>query len=137
MKKILQIFSIIALFASCNKNETILQSAVDQANKLCPMTVDEITTLEYVKYYPGDTILTYDYVINEEKCPITLISANLETLGETMKSNLNSPATKILTDACSNAGVLIKFSYRGDQSKESCAVVYDPKTGKTEYEPIE
>lgn len=130
MKKVFFFFVILFITASCsNKSESVISEGVVQANNLCPIQVDYLTTLDKVTY-SGKT-LSYYYSIEEEQCPMDVLDASLDALAENAVATMKLNASKELIDACKDVNAKIMFIYKGNQTGNSVSIEYNPTTDKT------
>lgn len=135
MKKIIFLFATILLLStSCTrqKYQAALLATMNEINKECPMYIDEVTTCSGTDYSIGSPYFTYNYTIDEDVCPMSLIVYAIDEIAQNVKSSIVSITTEDFLEACIKADVMIRFQYTGNTSGEWCSVIYNPTTEETE-----
>ena len=112
----------------CNMVDSALEKQAESANKMCPMQVDEITTLERVEYvnkvfsyyYVLEPSETADYIMNEISDDV-LKSSILTSFREKGTSELRE-----FKDLCESAECVIVFHYKlEDKQKDITISAYE------------
>lgn len=132
MKKVLLLLVVAIAAISCNRSESVLYATRVQIENQCPMVVDEITTLKNVSYNINDQFFIYNYTIDESKCPMSVIKDQIDQIAENIKSTISNPLNKEFLEACINANVSIMYKYNGNESGETCLIIYYPKSKEME-----
>lgn len=117
MKKIiLGACAVLFALASCQQaKQKVFELASDQVNKECPMTIDEMTTLDSTNYVGEGNVFTYFYTLSgaaDDSAIVEQMKAELEkTLPETIK---NTEDMKVYRES----DVTIKYVYLSQKTKQ-------------------
>ncbi|WP_455590406.1 hypothetical protein [Bacteroides sp.] len=115
MKKIiLGACAVLFALTSCQQaKQKVFELASEQVNKECPMTIDEMTTLDSTSYAGEGNMFTYFYTLSgvaDDSAIVEQMKAELEkTLPETIK---NTEDMKIYRES----DVTIKYVYLSKKS---------------------
>lgn len=144
MKKVFFILSLVMLvLASCDKNKSantavsdkdaILVQSAQQAQNLCPMEVDYVTTLTGVNYNPNTRRFTYEYEIDESQVEMSVLSQSAEVLGQSIVASLeNNELSKLILNPLAEVNGLMYYVYKGSKSGDSFTIVVNPKDNSYE-----
>lgn len=117
MKKIiLGACAVLFALASCQQaKQKVFELASEQVNKECPMTIDEMTTLDSTNYAGEGNMFTYFYTLSgaaDDSTIVEQMKAELEkTLPETIK---NTEDMKVYRES----NVTIKYVYLSQKNKQ-------------------
>lgn len=117
MKKIiLGACAVLFALASCQQaKQKVFELASDQVNKECPMTIDEMTTLDSTNYVGEGNVFTYFYTLSgaaDDSAIVEQMKAELEkTLPETIKNTENMKVYR-------ESDVTIKYVYLSQKTKQ-------------------
>lgn len=117
MKKIiLGACAVFFALASCQQaKQKVFELASDQVNKECPMTIDEMTTLDSTNYVGEGNVFTYFYTLSgaaDDSAIVEQMKAELEkTLPETIKNTENMKVYR-------ESDVTIKYVYLSQKTKQ-------------------
>ena len=134
MKKILLLVVAMLCFATSFAQSSVLLETKRTINADCPMKLDEMTTISSVQYQAGDSYFYYNYTIDEEYCPITLLKSSQQVMDALVESTVamidSIPDSELFLDACIKARADLVFRFTGDKSRETLSIIYYPKTKK-------
>lgn len=134
MKKILLLAVAMLGFATAFAQSSVLLETKRTINADCPMKLDEMTTISSVQYQAGDSYFYYNYTIDEEYCPITLLKSSQQVLDALVESTVamidSIPDSELFLDACIKAHADLVFRFTGNKSRETLSIIYYPKTKK-------
>lgn len=111
--KIMALVLFVSLMGCDASSDQFLNLSAEQANKLCPMKVDDYTTLQQVTY--GNGIFVYNYRLSPSVVSDALMNevsdATLkENILNTLKNNNSSDVVKF-KEVCKKRGCKIIYHY--------------------------
>lgn len=92
MKKIILVVSLVLLgLTSCQQvKQKVFEIASQEANKQCPMTIDETTRLDSTSYTGGNNTFTYYYTLTGAADDPQIAEATQKQLTENLPGIINS-----------------------------------------------
>lgn len=136
MKKISNLLTLLiiavlgVLTTACDKNDVVIEAFRSQVQKMCPISVDEVTTLTSVDFDKEEGAFVYNYTIDDAKCPIDELAKHLKTYGANLKAALQAPDAKPFLDACVERDIKVVYQYTGKGTGQKCWVSYNPSNDK-------
>lgn len=118
MKKNTKFWMVIAVFifllSSCDKQKKELKEQVDKFNKACPISLDDIMTLNSIMF--DENVVEMKITANENVTPISALNNHKEEVKEIMTMSLSKETSKVLVDKIIDAGANIRLVIVGGQS---------------------
>lgn len=118
MKKNTEFWMVIAVFilllSSCDKQKKELKEQVDKFNKTCPISLDDIMTLNSIMF--DENVVEMKITANENVTSISALNNHKEEVKEIMTMSLSKETSKVLVDKIIDAGANIRLVIVGGQS---------------------
>lgn len=118
MKKKTEFWMVIAVFilllSSCDKQKKELKEQVDKFNKTCPISLDDIMTLNSIMF--DENVVEMKITANENVTSISALNNHKEEVKEIMTMSLSKETSKVLVDKIIDAGANIRLVIVGGQS---------------------
>lgn len=118
MKKKTEFWMVIAVFilllSSCDKQKKELKEQVDKFNKACPISLDDIMTLNSIMF--DENVVEMKITANENVTSISALNNHKEEVKEIMTMSLSKETSKVLVDKIIDAGANIRLVIVGGQS---------------------
>lgn len=108
---------MMALFASCNLNQSVLQVDVDNMNETCPIDEGDGFALTSVDYDDDANVVTFNFAIEESKLEVQSVEGFGDMLKPEMAKYLmeEKQLKELLTDGI-DAGASFVFKIKGKES---------------------
>lgn len=134
MKKVIFFLSIMMLtLASCGSkgSNAKLKVMAEQANAMCPMPVDQVTTLTSVDYNESSNDFIYTYSYDEVLLPLSGLKENADVLAQQIIGTLTTnPQTQELIEMLNEADADLIYTYVGNEGGGEFSIVIDPATSE-------
>lgn len=118
MKKKTEFWMVIAVFilllSSCDKQKKELKEQVYKFNKTCPISLDDIMTLNSIMF--DENVVEMKITANENVTSISALNNHKEEVKEIMTMSLSKETSKVLVDKIIDAGANIRLVIVGGQS---------------------
>lgn len=110
---------------SANATLAMIKGISKAMNKTCPLEVDPVTIIESMDVI-GDSMLVYNYIINEEQIEMSIGDLPIDEFKATYEDDIKSPYGQMRTvaNACTKCNVGLRYHYKGSSTGQTADITF-------------